>query len=195
MPDCDGNLLNYKYINTSVTNSPPITLSRWEVRNSSNEVIAVLEDTGKIDFIYAFPYLDVFTVKLTVTDSAMNSDSETKTYIVDECPVCTGGGGGPSVPTIAENYSDQPAGDIRVTGISYEDGDCDYFDSKIKVTKVTHVTLNEFTEEDLNFTIALRQKIEEMETREKEIEEKAKELIDLVKDPDEDIKPKKNKKM
>ena len=137
MPDCDGNLLNYKYINTSTTTSPPITYSRWEVRNSLNELIATLEDSGKIDFTYAFPYLDVFTVKLTVRDSGINEDSETKTYIVDECPVCTGGGGGPSVPTIAENYADQKLGEIGLVSMSTEDIDiCRTEISAIKVSEM-----------------------------------------------------------
>ena len=137
MPDCDGNLLNYQYTNTSVTATPPIIYSKWEVRNSSNELIASLEDSGKIDFVYAFPYLDVFTVKLTVRDSGLNEDSETKTYIVDECPICTGGGGGPSVPTIAENRAELQLGEIGLVGMSTEDIDiCHTEISAIKVSEL-----------------------------------------------------------
>ena len=126
--------MNYKYINTSETDNPPIIFSRWEVRNSSNEIIATLEDAGKIDFIYAFPYLDVFTVRLTVRDVALNEDVKIKTYIVDECPICTGGGGAPSGPAMAEKYGDQERGEISLVGISAED-----MDECITVIKATKV--------------------------------------------------------
>lgn len=145
--------------------------------------------------------MDTFRVTLTVEDSSLNTDSETKEYVYDSFPSCVpgGGGGGPSAPAFSEKYGDlQPPGEIRVTGISHSwdaaegASECERV---VRVTKVSSSNINKFTEEDLDFSIALRQKIEEMEERERKIEEKAKELIDLVKDPDEDIKPKKNKKM
>lgn len=102
---------------------PPITFSRWEVRDSQNTLVAELEGGGPIDFTYAFPYLDVFTIKLTVEDSATprNEDSETKTYIVDEYP-CQGqgGGGAPPIQAIAEN-NQKPAGEITLVDITATD--------------------------------------------------------------------------
>jgi hypothetical protein len=122
MPDCDSLLLSYFYRNTSVASVfPPIIYSRWEVRNSVGNLLATLEDTGKIDFYYAFPFLDTFIIKLTVRDSGLNEDSVTKTYVVDECPVCVqGGGGGPSGPAMAERYKDSP-GKITLIRVSSED--------------------------------------------------------------------------
>ena len=137
--------------------------------------------------------MDTFYVKLTVQDSGLNSDSETKTYVYDEYPECLGGvgGGGPSVPTMAEKY-DEPKGEVTVTNISssYTDGKCKC-EKLIRVIKITHTTLNEFTKEDMNFSIALRDKVVRMENRNREIEEKTKELISLVHNPDDDLKEKK----
>jgi len=101
--------------------TPPIIFSLWEVRNSSNVLLASLESPGKADFVYAFPYLDTFTIRLTVLDSGLHNDTIVKTYVVDECPICTGGGGGaPSGPAMAEKYKDSP-GKISVTGMKTKD--------------------------------------------------------------------------
>jgi len=152
-------------------------------------LIASFSDTGKADFVYAFPYLDTFRVSLTVTDATMATDSETKEYVYDHYPSCvpSGGGGGPSVPEMAEKYT-EPVGEIKVIGIAASDEgtcDCEY---GIDVIRVRQVALNEFSKEDLNFVVRLRAQIQEIEQRKKEIEEKAKELVDLVHDPEEDIK-------
>jgi hypothetical protein len=133
--------------------------------------------------------LDTFRVTLTVTDSALRQDSETKEYVYDHYPSCvpTGGGGGPAIPEIAEKYS-EPAGEIKVIGVTASDeGTCEC-ECGIEVVRVRHVALNEFSEEDLNFVVRLRAQIQEIEQKKKEIEEKAKELVDLVHDPEEDIK-------
>jgi hypothetical protein len=82
--------------------------------------LATLESASKANFVYAFPYLDTFKVKLTVRDSSLNEDSKIETYVVDECPVCIGGGGGPSIPTMVENHQ-APPGKISVTGIEATD--------------------------------------------------------------------------
>ena len=185
----------YEYTNESVTFDPPIIFTRWEVRNSSGTVISQLEDTGQVDFTFAFPYLDTFRVTLTVRDVGLNEDSETKEYVYDQFPDCVpgGGGGAPSGPAMAEKYADEkPAGKVTVTDISTAElkGKCNC-EKLIKVIKIRQATLNEFTQEDMNFTISLRDKLERMENKNKEIEEKTKELINLVHNPDEDLKPKK----
>ena len=79
-----------------------------------------MEDNGQIDFTYAFPYLDVFTIKLLVRDSSLNEDTEIKTYIVDEYPCQGQGGGGPAIPQLIENKS-APAGEITLVDITAED--------------------------------------------------------------------------
>jgi hypothetical protein len=64
--------------------------------------------------------LDVFTIKLTVEDSVLNEDSETKTYIIDECPICTQSGGGPAIPQMVDNRS-EPAGEITLIDMTMVD--------------------------------------------------------------------------
>jgi len=83
-------------------------------------LVAELEGVGPIDFIYAFPYLDVFTVKLTVYDGFGNQDSEIKTYIIDEYPCTDDCGGGPSIPQIVENRS-KPKGEITLIDLTAVD--------------------------------------------------------------------------
>ena len=97
--------------------------------------MATLEDSGKIDFYYAFPFLDTFTISVTVRDSALNEDTEIKTYEVDECPICTGGGGAPSGPAMAEKYGDDP-GKITLKRIRAYDVECP--DIKITVKLKTN---------------------------------------------------------
>jgi hypothetical protein len=106
-------------------------------------LLASLDDASKLDFVYAFPYLDTFTIKLTVRDSSLNEGSEIKTYVVDECPICTGGGGGPSVPTIAEQH--ETIREVHVTGMSMED--LEYCPGGIKAKKIKEVDFdaNEFS--------------------------------------------------
>lgn len=94
-----------------------------------------MEDASKIDFYYAFPFLDTFTIKLTIRDSSLREDSEIKTYVIDTCPDCgTGfGGGGPSGPAMAEKYADPPA---RVKVKRMKAIDLDACDIKIKTLKI-----------------------------------------------------------
>ena len=100
-----------------------------------------MEDVGEIDFYYAFPFLDTFTIKLIVRDSGLTEDSITKTYIVDECPICNqGGGGGPSGPAMAEKYADPP-GEITVTGVTSED--CDECEIEIKTVNMSSEELDD----------------------------------------------------
>lgn len=103
-------------------------------------LLASLEDASKIDFYYSFPYLDTFTVKLTVRDSALNEDFEIKTYDIDECPVCPPSGGAPSGPAIAEKYSD-PIGEVTVTNVTAVD--CDTCDIDIKAKKVDAIDFDD----------------------------------------------------
>lgn len=124
--------MSYNYVNTSTTLFPPIIYSRWEVRNSGGVVLGTLEGVGKIDFLFAFPFLDTFTVSLTVRDSALNEGTETKTYVVDECPYIPRGGA-PSGPAIAENYEDVP-GKIILKGI--KTSDLDECKISVKINKI-----------------------------------------------------------
>jgi hypothetical protein len=93
--------------------------------------LATYEDNGKVNFIYAFPYLDVFTIKLTVRDSALNEDSEIKTYIVDEYPIS--GGGAPPIHAMAENYQ-EPMGEIHL--VDWHEEDAKFRRTIIKAKKV-----------------------------------------------------------
>jgi hypothetical protein len=133
--------------------------------------------------------LDTFQVKLTVRDSVLNEDTETKEYVYDQYPDCIGGG--PSIPDISEGYGEK-VGNVTVIGITIseleEECECE---RRIEVVRIIHVTLNEFSQEDMNFAMSLREKLERMENKNKEIEEKAQELVELVYNPDDDFKPKK----
>ena len=104
--------------------------------------MASLEDASKTDFYYAFPFLDTFTITLTVRDIALREDSETKTYVIDKCPECgTGfGGGAPSGPAMAEKYADQP-GSVKVRRIKAVD--IDSCDIKIKAMKVDAIDFDD----------------------------------------------------
>ena len=93
-----------------------------------------MDDASKLNFVYAFPYLDTFTIKLTVRDSSLNEDSEIKTYVVDECPVCIGGGG-PSIPTISEQH--ETVREVHVTGMNTED--LEYCPTGIKAKKIKEI--------------------------------------------------------
>lgn len=144
--------MSYHYINTSTTTAPPIIYSRWEVRDSAGNLLVTLEDVGKIDLYYAFPFLDTFTVRLLVRDSALNEDFEIKTYVIDTCPICVSGGGGPSIPTLAQKYADPP-GNIYVTDITTID--LDACDIKVKAKKINAL---DFESPEFNVKVKLIKK-------------------------------------
>jgi hypothetical protein len=98
--DCYAKLFSYEYINTTTTSCAEIVYNLWEVRNSSNELLISLETASLSNFIYAFPYLDTFNIKLTVRDFLTNQDVKMETYIVDECPIYPDGA--PSIPAMTE---------------------------------------------------------------------------------------------
>jgi hypothetical protein len=100
-----------------------------------------MEDNGQIDFTYAFPYLDVFTVRLLVRDSSLNEDTEIKTYIVDEYPCQGQGGGGPAIPQLIENKAAETMGEVTLVGMTDEDGEM--CKTIIKATKVMDVDADE----------------------------------------------------
>lgn len=129
--DCDELLFNYAFINESTAIVSPFTSNIWEVRNSSGNLLLTKEASKSVNFYYAFPYLDTFTVKLTTIDTGLNIESHTETYVFDECPECSGGGG-PSVPEMAERY-DEPEKIVRVKKISSADSN-ECFE-KIKLRK------------------------------------------------------------
>ena len=100
--DCYAKLFSYEYINTTTTSCSQIVYNLWEVRNSSNELLISLETASPSNFIYAFPYLDTFNIKLTVRDFLTNQDVKMETYIVDECPIYPDGA--PSIPAMTQKY-------------------------------------------------------------------------------------------
>jgi hypothetical protein len=121
--------MSYEYVNTSTTLFPPIIYSSWEVKDSSNNVLGTLEGVGRIDFIFAFPFLDEFTITLTVKDSFLNENTEIKIFNVDECPYILSGGG-PSIPELYEN--NKKSGRIIVDKIKADDIDyCSVVKAKI----------------------------------------------------------------
>jgi len=104
-----------------VPGTPTETYS-WEVfDNEDNSKIAQLDTTATDMFIYAFPYVGSFKVKLTVVDGVGATCSVEKDYTLEECPVTVGGGGG-AVPTGDwEQKYEEPDCEVRIIKVYFED--------------------------------------------------------------------------
>ena len=108
----------YLYTSTSVS-TLPISNYEWEVHDAdSGDLIAELEGATENTFLYAWPYPGNFNVTLTITDSASNTDSETKLY-EDQVANIGGGGAAPSEGLAAQKYEDDI--EIRVIRVYFID--------------------------------------------------------------------------
>ncbi len=117
----DGCPGTYKYFFTGQIGHPSCTqIYRWEVFDkATGNKIAQLDSTADY-FVYAFPYVGTFTVRLTVTETCGSSCSIEKDYTLDVCPVTTGGGGGPSRSDWEQQYEEAKP-DVRIIRVYFED--------------------------------------------------------------------------
>jgi len=82
----------------SVVGQTPVSYYQWEVVSAG--MCAVVDSHKGADynqFFYSWPFIDNFSVTLTIEDHGGNVSSKTKSFTVTECPggvIVSGGGGG-----------------------------------------------------------------------------------------------------
>ena len=105
----------------SIVGSPPVINYEWEVRHDNDVISSLSGDTQNL-FYFAFPFIGVFRIKLSITDQNHTAQYE-REYNIQECPGSntneSGGSSGGGSPWIYKEHESLPV--IQIVDIKAAD--------------------------------------------------------------------------